>query len=147
MEGTSYHTSIPCGPHEDLLSGLLFEINLVTVSANGVIIKLNSPNRYACADSCEFTREYYNNLRVKFYWLRSQFHYYSGKPGSQYARLALKCLLNVWMYRSARFSFEYVVVTYGIWFYPFTLLILFCWYLIVNAARIRLHSRRIEGRI
>ena len=40
-------------------------MTLLPGSANGVILKLNSPNRYECADSCGFTREARNNLSVK----------------------------------------------------------------------------------
>ena len=40
-------------------------MNLVPGDDNGVMLKLNSPNIYVCADICGFTREASKNLSIK----------------------------------------------------------------------------------
>ena len=65
MPGPTRHPSINCAPHKYCLSGLLCEVNLVPGGDNCVLLKLKSPNRYACADIYGLTREYSNKLSVE----------------------------------------------------------------------------------
>ena len=89
MVGLTYHPSITCPPHESCWSGLLYDMILVLGVDNSVLLKSNSPNRYACADNYGFTHKSCNKLSVKISLTRSQYHSDRGGSVSQDTRPAL----------------------------------------------------------
>ena len=72
--------------------------------ANGVALKLNSPNTYAYADNFGFTLADRNMLIVMLAWSKSLSHSARGKSGLHVANPALKCFLKVWIALSARLA-------------------------------------------
>ena len=148
MEGPTLHTSIACGPHEENWSGFWCGMTLVPGCSYIVLLKLNSPNKYSCADSCGFNHEACNKLSVKFDWSVSWSHSDSGKPGSQDSRTVFKCLLNILMSCSAIF-FHIHVLWYQLVFYFIILYwcFQFFWCLIINDISIGLNFSIIEHRV
>ena len=85
-----YQPSSPLGSQDARCAGLSWDNIFVPGGANGVALKLNSPKRYAQADSFGLHLTDRKRLSVSTALLINLSHWFRGKLGSHNAKPVLK---------------------------------------------------------